>query len=452
MNFPRTMLFAATIIGLTISNPFAFDETVTGTAKVKVTGGLMPEQMTLCQENARSKFKQHLLVWLDQEKNVKVDTTDVLSNLLFQSFLDSCLNHSLETPGFKGDYWTFSFSIMPASIISVLTAYNDRIELLAVHSLKRLENAVEQKNYEEIYYQSVEVIAHAVGHLGPALTVPGDSGKPMITEAREILKKFLGRISITTTGQLLDGKPGYAPASPPSLKVTIEGHPFAGLGLTGYIPGGVDVFNGVADNEGTITFQNLVIPFVRNGSMMYVTPNLGRVIDNRWHLGMKNFGLDANSDLNQSFFFKVTKPTFKLTFEAADADPMDTLPKDFISGATVKNYLIDSCGLTPAGEGATADLNITIKCQVSSANSEAYDAGEAKFEGMVSIQAPLLTPPRKETEKINFEKKYDQIPYEILEKQRSDKMYRMATVPLGDFMWESNIKLRTAIRKILDRL
>ena len=120
--------------------------------------------------------------------------------------------------------------------------------------------------------------------------------------------------------------------SPPVMSVTIEGHPFSGLGMTGFIPGGQDIWRGVADNKGQISFENLIIPFAKNGTLIYVTPNLGRVLDSRWHMGVKDFGIESTNDLNQGFFLKINRPTFSLVFDASDPDPADTLPQDFLSG------------------------------------------------------------------------------------------------------------------------
>jgi hypothetical protein len=423
--------------------------TITGTAKVKLTGPITQEQMEQCKQDAKFRLKPQVLRWLDEQKSIKIDTTDMLTNLLVNSFLDSCILRAKDNSAFKEKYWIFTYSLSPDDLEAALNGFDDRIELLAIHSWKRLENAIEQKNYEEIYYQSVSVIAYATAYMGPLLTVPGDSNKILIEEAKTILTVFLGKLYITSTGQIIEGKPGYPPPKPPSMGVTIDGHPFAGLGLTGYIPGGADVFTGVADNTGVISFENLIVPFVKNGSMMYVAPNLGRVINSKWRIGMKDFGIKIGNDLNQTFFFKIDKPTFTLTFEATATDPTDTLPKDFMNGTSMKKYLMDSCWLTPATGSAPADLNIVIKCQIASASSAAFEAGLARLDGSVMVQAPLLTPPRTETETIDFEKKYEKLQFNLEDKKNYGKEPK---VPLGSFMWESNIKIHALIRNILNRL
>jgi hypothetical protein len=183
--------------------------------------------------------------------------------------------------------------------------------------------------------------------------------------------------------------------------------------------------------------------------MMYVAPNLGRVINSKWRISMKDFGIKIGNDLNQTFFFKIDKPTFKLTFEAIATDPTDTIPKEFAGGASTKKYLTDSCWLLPAAGSSPADLNIVIKCQISSARSEAFEAGLARFQGSVLIQAPQLTPPRTESEIIDFEKKYEKMPFDLNLKKNYQKEPK---VPLGSFVWECNVKLRSIIRNILNRL
>ena len=452
MKLSRYCTFVSLIIVTGFSSRFAFDDAISGTAKIKLSGTPTEDQIAKCKSDARARFRMQLLVWLDQEKDIKVDTTDRLTALLFWSFVDSCINRAKATQEFRGSYWTCAYSIPPESVNAVLTSYNDRVELLATHSWERLTNAITQKNYEEIYYQSVEVIAHASEYLEKALTVPGDSAKTLIDTARSELKSFLEKLTMTSSDQLISGKPGMPVAAPPTMTVTIDGHPFSGLGMTGFIPGGRDVWNGAADHNGEISFENLVMPFAKNGTLMYVTPNLGQVLDNQWHVGVKDFGIETAKEVHQGFFLKIDRPTFSLTFEISDPDPADTLSKEFISGGLMKKFLVDSCWLDPSVDSTKSDLAISVKCQIVSANSEALDAGEARLEGSVTVQAPRLSPPRTETELIYFEKKYNQNPYETSNRRRSDQIPQMVSVPLGDFVWDANVKLREAVWKIMSRL
>jgi hypothetical protein len=446
----RLIAATAVMVLVAASDHYALDKTITGAAKVKLSGPITQEQIDQCKSDAKCRLKPQLLRWLEETKEISVDTTDVLTNLLFDGFLDSCVIRAKETSAFKEKYWTFSYTLMPEDVDAALAAFDDRIELLAIHAWKRLENALTQKNYEEIYYQSVSVIAYAAAYMGSLLTVPNDSNKLLLEEGRAILTGFLKKLYITSSGQIIEGKPGYPPRNPPTMAVTIDGNPFAGLGLTGFIPGGVDVFTGVADNTGMISYGNLIIPFVKNGSMMYVQPNLGRVINSKWRVGMKDFGIKIGNDLSQIYFFKIDKPTFALTFEAIATDPTDTLPREFMNGNSIKKHLIDSCWLLPASAGGgQPDLIIVIKCQISSASSETIEAGLARFEGTVLVQAPQLTPPRAESEVIDFEKKYEKLSFDLTDKKSRDRGPR---VPLGSFVWECNIKLRSIIRGMLNKL
>lgn len=436
MNFWRTITAACIIIIATAGERYGFDQSISGAGKIKLSGPVTPEQMAQCKILAKNKLKPSLLSWLEEEKNIKIDTTDLLANRLFETFIDSCIGRAKETSGFKENYWTFSYTMQPEAVDASLAPFNDRTELLAKNSWLRLQNAIQQKNYEEIYYQSVGVIAYATGYMGGFLTVPGDSSRILIEEGRAVLKNFLERLSISTTGQILEGKPGKTPVNPPSMMVTIDGQPFAGLGLTGYIPGGADVFTGVTDNTGIISFEGIVVPFVKTGVMMYVTPNLGRVINNKWRIGIRDFGIKTSKDLNQIFFFKVSKPTYTLLYEVASTDPTVPLPPDIASGASMKRFLTDSCCFVPASDPGQADLKIAIKSQVASAGSGEMETGMARMNGSITIQAPFLTPPQNESEPIDFEKKYDKVP----------------DVPLGAFLWDSNLRLHALIRNILERL
>ncbi|MBN1128349.1 MAG: hypothetical protein JXA71_05150 [Chitinispirillaceae bacterium] len=444
----RAILFGMIAI-MTAINLHAYDQVIKGAAKVKLSGPITEEQMAACKQDARLRLKPEVVIWLEDQKGAEVDTNEVLVNLLFDTFLDSCIVRAKEASAFKDKYWTFTYSLLPEAIEAALKAYNDRIELLAVHSWERLQNAVAEQNHEEMYYQSVEVIAYSMAYMGRPLTVQGDESRLLIDEARKTLKSFLERVRITSTGQLIEGKAGRLALTPPSLSVTIDGRPFAGLGLTGYIPGGIDVFNGVADNSGKVSLDNFMIPFVRNGTLMYLSPNLGRVINNKWRVGIKHFGITTRNDLSQPFFFKIKKSTYSLKFEAIATDPTDTIPRDIASGALMKKFLTDSCYLEPVSHYSNPDLDVIIKCSVSTAGSSETESGEARFTALVTIRAPFLTPPRTESESIVYEKRYDKI---LVYYNSKKKIERISSVPIGSFLWEANVKLREGVRKILVRL
>ena len=77
-----------------VTNQHAFDQTITGTAKVKLTGPITQEQMDQCKEDAKYRLKPQVLRWLDEQKNLRINTTDLLTNLLLNSFLDSCITRA----------------------------------------------------------------------------------------------------------------------------------------------------------------------------------------------------------------------------------------------------------------------------------------------------------------------------------------------------------------------
>jgi hypothetical protein len=449
MMYRHIVILLSAIILTAVTNLHAFDEVIKGAAKVKLSGPITKEQAAQCRNEAKMRLKPEIVMWLEDVQGVMLDTNDLLTNLLFETFLDTCVLHAKEASEFKEKYWTYSYTILPEEITAALKSYNERIELLAVHSWKRLENAISQQNFEEIYYQSVAVIAYATAFLGPHLTVQGDKDRLLIDEARKALKNLLERMRITASGQLIEGKPGHQANTPPMLQITIDGRPFTGLGLTGYIPGGIDVFNGVADNNGSVSLENFMIPFVHTGTLMYLNPNLGRVINNDWRLGIKHFGISMRKDLSQPFFFKIKKPTFTLRFKAVAIDPTETNPPDIANGSLIKKYLMDSCFFEPVSAANNPDLNITINCKLFSTGSSEMESGAARFEAVVSIQAPYLTPPRTEGETIRYEKQYDKI---LVYYNSKKKIERISSVPIGSFLWEANVKLKQGIRKILNRM
>jgi hypothetical protein len=65
------------------------------------------------------------------------------------------------------------------------------------------------------------------------------------------------------------------------------------------------------------------------------------------------------------------------------------------------------------------------------------------------VQANQLTPPRAESETIDFEKKYEKLSFNLDDKKSRDRGPR---VPLGSFVWECNMKLRAIIRGMINKL
>jgi len=166
-------------------------------------------------------------------------------------------------------------------------------------------------------------------------------------------------------------------------------------------------------------------------------------------VGIKDFGIATRNDLSQPFFFKVKKPTYVLRYEIIATDPTDTIPPDIANGSLIKKYLTDSCAFTPVSAASQPDLIVAVNCKVASAGSSEMESGEARFEAVISIQAPYLTPPRTEGATIRYEKVYDKI---LVYYNSKKKIERISSVPLGSFLWESNVKLRQGIRSILNRM
>jgi hypothetical protein len=403
-----------------------------GSAKFTLTGPLQQEQMDKCKLEARTKLKPALVDWLDVQRGQIVDTSNRLFNLQFEAFLDTCLSRAGGVGAFKDRFWTFTYTLMPEGVDAAIAAHNAGIVLRTEQSWSLLQAAVEKKNLKEIYHQSVRIIAFATGYIGTSTSTQGNTCTYLLGEARGILKQLMEKVVISSDGQLIEGKPGFQPITAPLLTVTIDGTPFPGLILTGTLPGGVEIFSDNTDKNGSIALLNMIIPYISNGAMMYVAPNPGRVIDRSANMGLKDFGIASGSD--QTFFFKIAKPTYTLNYKMTATDPDLALPKDMASGASTISFLADSCYMQKILQG-TPDLAITINCTVISKSDE-MDFSEARFRGTVSIQTPSTTPAKKETETIDFANRYDKV----------------EQAPMGTFLWDSNRKMQKAIQKILRRL
>ena len=87
MKIRRCLLMLAVMVFMTATNRYGFDQVISGAAKIKLSGPLTQEQMDSCKNDAKNHLKPAILRWLEDQREIQVDTSDMLTNLLFGSFL-----------------------------------------------------------------------------------------------------------------------------------------------------------------------------------------------------------------------------------------------------------------------------------------------------------------------------------------------------------------------------
>ena len=232
---------------------------------------------------------------------------------------------------------------------------------------------------------------------------------------------------------ILQGQAGYLVQNPPVITITLDSLPIAGLGFRGIQQNGIELFSAVSDDNGQVTFSDFKIPFVANGTLVYVKLNPGMIIDQNSFISTRHFGLKNSPE--QTFIFKLSRPSFTLEYKATSVSKL-TLPADFTSDVHIKKFLKDSCYMQEATGGQNPDLAIFVQSQVSSYTYDNTEEVELKASSQITVKGLKLNPPRTEQEQVTFVKRYEQ----------------KIKLPYGLFLWEANTKLRQAIKTAMNRM
>ena len=408
---------------------------LSGSGTVKLSGPATKEQTDNARHSARKQLQKELLIWLNENINIEIDTLNKLHALNLENFVDTCLRYSKEESSFQGKSLVISFNITANDVQKAVQAYNAASESIAIESWNKMVKAREEQDLTAMYTEGIKAMANATAHLGPPLPTPGAEGKDLVEDIRISLQDFLNRMRVSSSDMILQGKTGQPVENPPVISVMVDSVPLQGVAVSGLLQNGKEIFTAVTDQQGQVSFKGMRIPFVANGTLLYVRPDPAKILQAPSFIGTKPFNLQLKNSQEQSFIFKISRPVYSLDYKATSVSKV-ALPADYASSTFLKKFLKDSCFMSEVSGSIPPDLNILVQSQ---ASSYAYDETEEigiKISSQITIKGLSLDPPSTVQETVVFEKRYE---------ARTD-------IPYGLFFWEAASKLREAIKAAISRL
>ncbi|HEX3019088.1 MAG TPA: hypothetical protein VHP36_02250 [Chitinispirillaceae bacterium] len=406
-----------------------------GSASIQLTGPATKEQSEEVRKIAKAKLKNETLIWLTENKGVSIDTLNKLSNFHLDNFIDTCMRFCSEENDFKGKLLTTNLVLTYNKADSALMVFNNAVDNAAIESWSELKNAQQGNIYQQIYLSGVRALFFATAHIGQAITNPDNPEKILSEEIRGILQNFFDKMKISSTNMILQGKTGQPVVQPPVVTVLIDSTPLSNFALTGLLQNGKVLFTEKTDENGKIAFKDTKIPFVQNGTLFYVSPDPGKVMNASVFVSAKNFGLFLRKSQDQNFIFKISRPLYTLDFKTTSVSQI-TIPPDFANASYIKTFLKDSCYMQESSGTTPSDLIISMHSQVFKYDYDETEETSLKVSCQITVKGLSIDPPRTKQDIIVFEKRYEQ----------------NVDIPYGLYFWEANTKLREALKSTIENL
>ncbi len=406
-----------------------------GSASIQLSGPATKTQSQEVRNIAKAKLKSEILVWLTETKGASIDTLNALHNFHLNSFVDTCLRFCTEENDFRGKLLITNLVMTYEKADSAVMVFNNATDNAAKECWYLLKTALKENNYQQIYSEGVRALSFATAHIGLPVASPDDPAKLLANEIRLILQDLFDKMKVSSSNMILQGKTGQPVVNPPIITVLIDSTPLSNIAFTGLLQNGKPLFTEKTDSEGKIAFANTKIPFVQNGTLFYVSPDPGKIINAPSFISAKQFGILLRKSQDQNFIFKISRPLYTLDFKTTSVSDI-TIPSDFANASYIKNYLRDSCYMQEKTGTTPSDLIINLHSQVFKYDYDETEETSLKVSCQITVKGLSIDPPRSKQEIIEYEKRYE----------------RNIDIPYGLFFWEANIKIREALKSTIENL
>lgn len=407
---------------------------ISGSCTVKLNGPASAEETQTARIGARARLKTEIVKWADESLSFPFDTLNNNQNIYLDIFTDSCIKLTKEETSFQGKSLTITYNLTDETANQAVQSFNQQFDNKALFSWEAANNAAKENDNVRFYVSAIKALSYASAHIGSPLFIQGTENKSLEDVIRDTLRVFLDKVKVTSSNMILEGKAGRPVNNPPTITVTCDSQPLPGIGLTATQQDGKVLFSSTTDENGQFNFGDFKIPFVANGTLIYVRHNPGRVIDENASFTTKDLKLRLKNSWDQTFIFKLSRPFYTLEYKASSVSKV-TLPPDFAGDSHLKKFLHDSCSMQEA-KNTPADLAIFILNQVSSYDYTETEEVGLKITAQITVKGLSLDPVKTEQETLTYEKRYD----------------ISNDIPYGLFFWEANQKLREAIKNAMNRL
>ena len=403
---------------------------VSGTSSLRLKKPLSNDLSDQVRSAAINSFKIDLWEWMKEEADVTVDTSNAIQRFHFFAFADSCLNKANVDRSMAGHDLTVTIAVPGEDVSAMLEAYNTRCYSISLRFYTLMKKALEDNATTDLYNLGIRTIFYTMGRMGTPIGVSDESTPRsfLLEESRKIMQNFFNKFSVRSQEYIISGKPSTVLASPLAVQAVVDSMPLAGITITGFLPGGKKLCSGITDPNGSVSFADFRIPFVSKGSMLYLRPDFGAVVNGAAPFDAGDLGVTLPE---QTLLFNITPATFSISYKVNAVSKLD-IPKDFASDAFISKFLRDSCFLAPAQPGGTVDLYFIIESQVSSYAHDELEQTVLKLEDDVAIEdAGHQQLTRKQA--VAYEKGYE----------------NAVPIPMGLFFWEAASKSTRMIKQMV---
>jgi hypothetical protein len=410
-------------------------QNLTSFCTVQLNGPAKTEQINQAKAGARALLKTEITGWLKTVHEFKFDSSAALVNFNLEMLTDSCINRAKAESSYKGKELTFFYTLSDSAADEALEAFDKAAGDTINRTWTAMNKAIENNNITDYFENAVKTYAYSCSHFGEPVTGPGSDGTIISDEVQKVIQSLFSRMKIQSSDMIIQGKIGRTSEQAPIITVLIDTIPLPGLWFSGILQVGKSNFTAPTNVQGQLSLKELVIPLVSNGTLFYLTPNLGKMLGASFPISPKEMKIHLKDGQMQTFMFKVTRPTYTLNYKMT-ADSSVKLPIEFNSDAPLKKYLKDSCYLSDAPSGLPPDFMITIESLVTNTATEITDEIGLKINSEITIKGLSLETPRTEAKKLEIVKQFG----------------KQIDIPYGLFLWDINSALKQNIKAILNDL
>lgn len=407
-------------------------EIIEGGHSVTLSGPISDDVARMVKRKAYGLFKDEVLGWLEMNLLVEWKAENGIDQIHLDRFARGCANRAKQNTRFDGPTWIFTYQFPATDLAKAAEHWNTRHDALAVQSYVKFTNAYQAGNLREAYVFGIRTVYHSRAHIGARKSVAGKTGKDFIYEAHQMLRELLGKLNVNTNDAILAGKPGFKPEKELVVTADIGGTPLPNMKLAVVLHGGPQLANVQTDKDGKASLGGIITPYVPNGSFFNIVPNPGAELDESMFFRLKDLGIKLSKSYDQTMMFKISRPTFRLEYDAKATGDM-VVPRDVAKPTFLVKYLQDSCYMDTAAWGTSPDIELDVECTVSSYEHMQIEKHILKSEYTISV-----------TEKNS--PRHSAVQYTDV----YEKSFRINTdVPTGLFFWETAKELGHAVKDAL---
>ncbi len=409
-----------------------FGRSAQGVSLIKLTTPVNAEITARAKKAATDSLRIELYAWINENVQKQWDIANPVRRAHVAALLDKCLPSAEITSKIELRDWYYTIALSQEQIVTAITQYNQICDSMARGFYAQAVVAESKHDYSGYYSNLVQSLFNAYGHVGDSLLCEPDSTKLLIPDALERLTALVHKLSFFSPSMVVVGKPGSEPSNNCAVKVLFDSIPLHGVSLCVILPSGKKVAMGKTDAGGQLGLNSMTIPYVVNGSFLYVKLDPASQCGDGGEWRLKNLGVTGTVP-DHMLMFKISAPLCAIHY-AVNAVSDLAIPPDFATASNLEKFLRDSCNMRIAGPSDLYDLVFDVTVQISRYEHDASSETRCKTEGSIMIQPVRHAEKALVKQGIIFEKAYE----------------TGRDIPYGAFFWESAGRLRTMIRSMLN--